>query len=89
MDAQPDKVRDICLYRFYLMMLEAGWMKMVRTLPGDDGVICVFGMAVEDTFLDNKPNISPEFEQALISGFREILIEEDFLDGDWRPSSKR
>lgn len=35
-DAQPDKVRDIYVYGLFLMMVEAGWMKLVRAAPGDD-----------------------------------------------------
>ena len=42
LETQPAVVRDIFLYCLCVMMVEAGKMKLVETVPGDEGTICVF-----------------------------------------------
>ena len=42
LDAQPQPVREAFQYCLCLIMLETGGMKLVKTIPGDDGMLCFF-----------------------------------------------
>jgi hypothetical protein len=40
LDAQPAPVRDAFNYCLALMMVEAGKMRLVETIPGESGEVC-------------------------------------------------
>jgi hypothetical protein len=47
-----------------LLMVEAGKMWLVETVPGVNGLYCVFETTVGDRFSVTKPPISKETEAA-------------------------
>lgn len=82
LDAQPAQVQIIFQYCLCLMMVEAGRMRLVKTLPGESGGVCVFETVAGDVFSLNKPPISKEDEAALIEQLRDILDDEGWeLEG--------
>jgi hypothetical protein len=42
LDAQPEPVRQAFNYCLALMMVEAGKARLIETLPGEAGQVCVF-----------------------------------------------
>lgn len=77
LDAQPAPVRDAFSYCLCLLMVQAGKMRLVRKVAGEQGKIYVFETTVGDTFSVARPAINKEQEAALIDVLREILKEEE------------
>ena len=79
LDAQPQPVREIFQYCLCLMMIEAGKMRLVGTVPGDVSPISVFATTAGDTFSVARPPMSQEEEGEVIAVLREILKDEGML----------
>ena len=79
LDAQPAPARDTFNYCLCLLMVEAGKMRLVKTLPGESGEICVFETTVGDRFSVPWPAMSKKDEATLIAVLRNILDEEGTL----------
>jgi hypothetical protein len=79
LDGQPAPVRDAFHYCLGLLMVEAGRMRLVETVPGENGGICVFETIVGDKFSVTRPAMSVEQEAALIDVLREVLKEEGLI----------
>jgi hypothetical protein len=76
LDAQPAPVRDAFQNCLCVLMAEAGVMRLVEKVPGENKVVCVFATTVGDHFGVTRPAMSREQEAALIDVLREILEEE-------------
>lgn len=76
LDAQPVHIQSIFQYCLCLMMVEAGKVRLVETVPGESGAICTFETVAGDIFSLPKPTLSQEQEAALINRLRVILDEE-------------
>ena len=76
LDSQPGPVRDAFSYCLCLMMVEAGKMRLVETLPGESSPILVFESTACDTFSVERRPISKEQEAGVITLLREILEDE-------------
>jgi hypothetical protein len=78
LDAQPGPVQVVYQYAICLLMVKAGKMRLVETIPGESGATCLFEMIVGDklTFSVTKPPIDKETEAALIEQLRLILDDE-------------
>jgi hypothetical protein len=61
------------------MMVEAGKMRLVETLPGERATVCVFESSAGEVFSVARPMMSREQEAALIEVLRDILRDEDLL----------
>ena len=70
-------MREAFNYCLCLLMAQAGVMRLVEKIPGDNGEICVFETTSGDHFSVVKPAISKEQELALIDVLREILEDEE------------
>jgi hypothetical protein len=57
-------------------MVEAGKMRLVEKVPGENGTVCVFATTSGDHFSVTRPAMSREQEAALIDLLREILEAE-------------
>ena len=79
LDAQPQPVREVFQYCLCLMMVEAGKMRLVDTVPGEASPISVFGLAAGETFSVARPPMSQEEEAGVIAMLREILKDEGML----------
>ena len=73
LDAQPELVRIIFQYCLCLIMVEAGKMQLVETLPDNSGAICTFETVAGDTFSIAQPQISKEQEAALVQMLKSKL----------------
>ena len=73
LDAQPAPVRDAFHYCLCVLMVEAGKMRLVEKVPGENGIVCVFETTAHDRFSVTRPAISREQELALIDVLREML----------------
>ena len=58
-------------------MVEAGVMRLVEKVPGENGEICVFETVARVKFSVSKLALSRGQKAALIDVLREILKEED------------
>ena len=76
LDAQPAPMRDAFHYCLCLLMVEAGVMRLVEKVPGENGEIFVFETVARVKFSVTKPALSRDQEAALIDVLREILKEE-------------
>lgn len=76
LDALPQPVQAAFQYCLCLLMVEAGKMRLVETLPSESGSICVFETVAGDRFSVVKPPISKEDEADLVEQLRDILDEE-------------
>jgi phage-related protein len=79
LDAQPTPMRDAFHYCLCLLMVEAGRMRLVEEVPGENGEICVFETVARVKFSVPKPVLSRDQEAALIDVLREILKDEGEL----------
>jgi hypothetical protein len=79
LDAQSGPVRDAFAYCLCLMMIEAGKMRLVDTIPGESSPICVFETSVGDTFNVPRPPMNQEEEVEVIAMLRDILKDEGLL----------
>jgi hypothetical protein len=77
LDAQPGPVQVAFQYAICLLMVEAGKMRLVETIPGESGPYCVFETIAGDTFSMTRPPIDKETEAALIEQLRLILDEDE------------
>lgn len=77
----PSNVQAIFHYCLCLMMVEAGKMQLVATIPGDSGPLCQFLTTNGETVVIPDPALPPETLEALQPALRQILREEtDLLD---------
>jgi hypothetical protein len=76
LDAQPAHAQDCVHYCLCLLMVQAGKMRLVEKVPGENGGICVFATTRGDHFRVVQPKISKETKAALIDVLREILEDE-------------
>jgi hypothetical protein len=76
LDAQPAPMRDAFHYCLCLLMVEAGKMRLVEKVPGENGEICLFETVARVKFSVTKPALSRDQEAALIDVLREILRDE-------------
>lgn len=76
LDAQPGPVQAAFQYCLCLLMVEAGKMRLVETVPGESGATCIFETLTGDSFSVTKPSISKETEAALVEQLRAILDDE-------------
>lgn len=79
LDAQSGPVRDDFAYCLCLMMVEAGKMRLLETLPGESSSICVFESSVGDIFSVQRPPLSHEEEAGMIEVLRDIHKDEGLL----------
>ena len=78
-DSQPPPVREAFQYCLCLMMVETGGMKLVKTIPGDEKVLCYFETTAGDSFTIPRADITPEQEADIVEVLREILRDEDLM----------
>jgi hypothetical protein len=64
LDAQPGPVQVAFQYALSLLIVEASKMQLVETVPGENGLYCVFETTAEDRFSITKPPIDQETEAA-------------------------
>jgi hypothetical protein len=76
LDTQPAPVRDAFHYCLCVLMVEAGKMRLVEKVPGEDGEICLFETVTWHKFSVPRPALSRDQEAALIDVLREILKDE-------------
>jgi len=76
LDAQPAPMRAAFHYCLCVLMVEAGVMRLVEKVPGENGEICVFETVAWERFSVTRPALSRDQEAALIDVLREILKEE-------------
>jgi hypothetical protein len=76
LDAQPASLQTAFVYCLCSMMVEAGKMQLVETLPDNGGTICTFETIAGDVFSIAKPAINQEQEAALIK-LLEIKLDEE------------
>jgi hypothetical protein len=79
LDAQPEPIRAAFNYCLALMMVEAGKARLIETLPGEAGQVCVFETIAGEQFSLARPALSPEAEAEVRQIVREILEEEGGL----------
>jgi hypothetical protein len=60
-------------------MVEAGKMRLVEKVPGENGEICLFETVARVKFSVTTPALSRDQEAALIDVLREILEEGGML----------
>ncbi|MBE7553147.1 MAG: hypothetical protein HS126_18900 [Anaerolineales bacterium] len=79
LDAQPGPIQSAFQYALCLLMVESGKIRLVETLPGENGATCIFETLTEEsfTFGVTKPPVSPEAEAMLVEQLRAILDEDD------------
>ena len=77
--SQPPPVREAFQYCLCLMMVETGGMKLVKTIPGDEKVLCYFETTAGDAFTIPRADITPEQEADIVEVLREILRDEDLM----------
>lgn len=79
LDAQPGPVQAAFQYALCLLMVELGKMRLIETLPGENGATCIFETLTPDsfTFSVTRPPVSSETEALLVEQLRAILDEED------------
>jgi hypothetical protein len=76
LDAQPGPIQAAFQYVLCLLMVEAGKMQWIETIPGENGALYVFETVAGDRFSVVRPQISQEVEAELIEQLREILNDE-------------
>jgi hypothetical protein len=62
LDAQPAPVRAAFRYCLALAMVEAGKARLVETVPGENGPVCVFESSAGEQFSLAKPTMTAEQE---------------------------
>jgi hypothetical protein len=75
LDAQPAHVQDCFNYCLCFLMVQAGKMRLVEKVPGENRTLCVFATTSGDHFSVVEPKMSKESKAALIDVLREILKE--------------
>jgi hypothetical protein len=76
LDAQPGPIRAAVQFCLCLLMVEAGKIRLLTTLPGEAGRVCIFSTLTGDLVTVARPPISQEDEAVLIDLLRIILNEE-------------
>jgi hypothetical protein len=79
LDAQPSPVREAFQYCLCLMMVEAGKMRLVETLPGETASIAVFESAAVERFSVARPSITEQQEAELVGVLRELLADDGYI----------
>ena len=77
LDTQPAPVRDAFHYCLCLLTVEAGKMRLVDKVPGENGEICVFETVARVKFSVTKPPLSRDRETAPFDVLQEILKDEE------------
>ena len=75
-DGQVQAARASAGYCLCLLSVEAGAMRLVETVPGENGVVCVFESSAGEKFSLTRPAMSEEQEAVVVERLREILTEE-------------
>jgi len=65
--------REAMRYFAALMMVEAGRMRLVERVPGDDGTICVFENLAGDLLGVKRPMMSQEREAEILEAWKGIF----------------
>ena len=78
-DAQTQPVREAFQYCLCLMLIETGGMNLVKTIPGDEKVLCYFETSAGDAFTISRPVITQEQEAEVVEVLREILRDEGLM----------
>jgi len=65
-DAQPQPVREAFWYCLCLLMVEAGDMMLLKSMPGDEGELCYFETSAGEAFTIPRPAITAEQEAGVI-----------------------
>lgn len=76
LDTQTGPVREAFAYCLCLMMVEAGKMRLLETVVGEEVPIYVFESAAGEAFGVPRPAMSQEAEAELIATLRDILEDE-------------
>lgn len=76
-ETQPSSVQIVFQYCLCLLMVEAGKMQLVGTIPGESGATYIFETMAGGRFSVVKPPISPEIEADLLQELRELLAEDE------------
>ena len=79
LDAQPTPVREAFQYCLSLIMVEAGKMQLVETLPGETTSIAVFESVAGERFGVARPYLTKEQETELVRVLRELLADEGIV----------
>jgi hypothetical protein len=77
--AQPKPIRDAFYYWLCLMMVEAGKMELVETMPGEEGPICVFRSAAGESIVLPKPALDGQQQEAAVKQLRDALRDKGWL----------
>ena len=75
LDAQPAPVREMFYYCVALAMAVAGKARLVETVPGANGPVCVFESSAGERFSLAKPAMTAEQEATVKAMLRAILEE--------------
>ncbi len=73
LDAQPEPVRSMFQYCLALAMVELGKGRLIATVPGEVGPICIFEASGGEWFSLARPPISETQETRVIEELRRIL----------------
>jgi hypothetical protein len=68
LQTQPAPVRDAFNYCLCVLMIQAGKMRLVEKVLGENGVVCVFETTVGDRFSVTLPVLSKEQEAVMNDG---------------------
>ena len=74
-DVQPAPIQALVQYCLALVMVESGKDRLVRTIPGDTGLLCTFETATGDYITLAKPLLGDEQEREVMQWLRVILEE--------------
>ena len=65
-EGQPKALREAMKFFAAMMMVEKGLMRLVKKVPGDDGVICIFENLAGDLIGVKRPMMSVEREAEIL-----------------------
>lgn len=77
LDAQPGPVQIAFQYAMCLLMVEYGKMRLVETIPGENGATCIFETIAGDTFSVTKPPLDQDTEAAMVAKLRAIMDDDE------------
>jgi hypothetical protein len=63
-------------YALCRLMVEYGKMRLVETIPGENGATCIFETTAGDLFNVTRPPMDKETEAALVVQLRKIFDDE-------------
>ncbi len=77
-DAQPAPERDAFAYCLAMIMVEAGKARLVKTVPGENGPVCVFESSAGERFSLARPEMTAE-QEGMVKVMLKVILEE----GGW------